>query len=139
MAKQVPTPVPAIATPETDAALDAAGIPWGQRKAMAEQQHREQNQGYEMANGGVLIDGRILAELRRKAAVYDENEKSLKRFPLMYAALLRIHTWFGMFPETGQFWDTEQKQPMSYAACYGSNGERDFMREVAREALELPI
>jgi len=34
MADNYPTPVPAIATPETDAALMAAGIPWGQQKAV---------------------------------------------------------------------------------------------------------
>ena len=104
--------------------------------------HREQNSGYDMSHTGAnatLIGNAELAELRRKAAFYDENEKALKRAPLMHAALRRIQTWFGMFPATGQFWDKDRKDPMSYAACYGSNGERDYMREVAREALESPI
>lgn len=53
------------------------------------------------------------------------------------AALQRIERWFGEFPETGRFWDEPKNtQPMSYSACYGSNGERDYMREVARTALE---
>lgn len=53
-------------------------------------------------------------------------------------ALEKIERWFGEFPETGRFWDEpENKQPMSYAACYGSNGERDYMREVARAALAI--
>jgi len=34
MADKYPTPVPALATPETDAALTAAGIPWGTQKAV---------------------------------------------------------------------------------------------------------
>jgi hypothetical protein len=45
----------------------------------------------------------------------------------------RIERWFGEFPETGKFWD--DGTPMSYGACYGSNGERDFMRALARTAL----
>jgi hypothetical protein len=54
----------------------------------------------------------------------------------MQAALERIERWFGEFPETGQFWDDDKRRPMSYGACYGSNGERDFMRQIAREALQ---
>jgi hypothetical protein len=50
-------------------------------------------------------------------------------------ALQRIEKWFGEFPSTGQFWDKDQTQPISYAAQYGSNGERDFIREIARVAL----
>lgn len=51
-------------------------------------------------------------------------------------ALEKIERWFGEFPETNRFWDEpKNKEPMSYAACFGSNGERDYMREVARNAL----
>ncbi len=53
----------------------------------------------------------------------------------MRAALERIERWFGEFPETGKFWDDEPTRPMSYSAAYGSNGERDYMRSVARAAL----
>jgi hypothetical protein len=49
-------------------------------------------------------------------------------------ALRRIEKWFGEFPETGRVWG--DKTPMPYSACYGSNGERDFMRQIARDALE---
>ena len=51
----------------------------------------------------------------------------------MLAALRRIERWFGEFPPTGQQWD--DGSPMSYFACYGSNGERDYMRSVARDAI----
>jgi len=54
----------------------------------------------------------------------------------MQTALERIERWFGEFPETGEFWDEDQTRPMTYGACYGSNGERDFMRQIAREALQ---
>jgi len=54
----------------------------------------------------------------------------------MQAALERIERWFGEFPETGEFWGGDSRRPMSYGARYGSNGERDFMRQIAREALK---
>jgi|SRR6478609_10250597 len=49
------------------------------------------------------------------------------------AALKIIQKW--QLPATGQFWDDEKTQPMSYGAFYGSNGERDYMKNVANEAL----
>lgn len=55
-------------------------------------------------------------------------------------ALERIARWHGEFPETGRFWDAHHGDggtvPMSYAAYFGSNGERDYMRAVARDALD---
>lgn len=36
-------------------------------------------------------------------------------------------------PDTGRTW--ESGEPMSYGACYGSNGERDYMKDVAAFAL----
>lgn len=51
-------------------------------------------------------------------------------------ALQRIAKWVGEFPETGRFWDKEKTEPMSYSACWGSNGEREFMRKVAQDALD---
>ena len=54
----------------------------------------------------------------------------------MRLALERIERWFGEFPETGKYWDDKNKKnQMSYAACFGSNGERDYMRQIARDAL----
>ena len=48
-------------------------------------------------------------------------------------ALEQIQRWDG-FPATGKTWEGSG-EPMSFSACYGSNGERDFMRNVAAEAL----
>ena len=50
--------------------------------------------------------------------------------------LKRIAKWHGEFPETGKYWDEEKTEPMSYGACYGSNGERDYMRRLAQEVLD---
>lgn len=49
-------------------------------------------------------------------------------------ALKRIVKW--EFPPTGRYWDEEKTMPMSYQAAFGSNGERDFMRKIASDALE---
>jgi hypothetical protein len=49
----------------------------------------------------------------------------------MRVALERIKKWFGEFPIAKCVDGTE----MSYYTAYGSMGERDFMRGVAREAL----
>lgn len=51
----------------------------------------------------------------------------------MINALVKIANWHGEFPETGKF--NEQGEKLSYGYCYGSNGERDYMRKVANEAL----
>jgi hypothetical protein len=57
------------------------------------------------------------------------------RVKKLESALTRIEKWFGEFPETGEFWDEEKTRPISYAANYGTNGERDYIRNIAREAL----
>src|SRR5687768_13749899 len=49
-------------------------------------------------------------------------------------ALKIIAEW--KLPETGQFWDDDKERPMSYGACYGSNGERDYMKMIATKALK---
>lgn len=49
------------------------------------------------------------------------------------STLEKIAKWFGEFPETGDYW--QDSRPVSYRAAYGSDGERDYMRRIAREAL----
>ena len=58
-----------------------------------------------------------------------------ERIKKLEEALQRIATWHGEFPDTGLFWDGDKTRPMSYAAAYGSNGEINFMRNIAYEAL----
>lgn len=55
-------------------------------------------------------------------------EKETARLRL---ALSKIARWYGEFPKVV---DPEGKK-CSYAAAYGSNGERDYMRMVAQDAL----
>jgi hypothetical protein len=51
----------------------------------------------------------------------------------LLTALRKIEKWSGEFPITAERWP--DGSPVSYAALYGSNGERDFMRGVARAAI----
>jgi hypothetical protein len=46
-------------------------------------------------------------------------------------ALETVSMW--MLPRTGQHWPSGGE--MSYGACHGSNGERDYMRRIADAAL----
>ena len=63
------------------------------------------------------------------ADLAEENER-------MRTALERIERWHVEFPATGRYWDEPNNdKPMSYSACFGSNGEREYMRQVARDAL----
>ena len=42
-------------------------------------------------------------------------------------------------PETGKYYDAEQQHPMSYEMCYGSNGAREYVRNLAQDALSLLV
>lgn len=48
-------------------------------------------------------------------------------------ALEQIERWDG-FPSTNETWEGSGK-PVSYSTAFGSNGERDFMKGVAKAAL----
>jgi len=73
-------------------------------------------------------------------AANDRATAAEARADRLAKALERIERWFGEFPETGKFWPntdgSESDRPMSYGACWGSNGERDSMRSIARAALQ---
>ena len=49
--------------------------------------------------------------------------------------LQQIADW--KLPETGKYYDAEQQHPMSYEMCYGSNGAREYIRNLAQDALSL--
>ena len=68
----------------------------------------------------VALERELLAALRR--------ERRLR------TALEKVERWFGEFPATYKTWPAGE--PMCYSAAYGSNGERDFMRAIARNALK---
>ena len=60
-----------------------------------------------------------------------------EQIKILREALIVIENW--QFPSTGQFWDKECTRPISYGACYGSKGERDYIRSVATKALTQTI
>ncbi|WP_091739868.1 hypothetical protein [Phenylobacterium immobile] len=72
-----------------------------------------------------------LAENYAGSRAWAEAEKA--RADRLAEALIKIERWFGEFPDTGKTWPNGS--PVSYGASWGSNGERDFMRVVARQAL----
>lgn len=74
-------------------------------------------------------DVSVIAE-RYAASLLIEAQERIKSLEI---ALQVVAKW--SFPETGKFWDDDKTQPMSFGACYGSNGERDYMRSIANEAL----
>lgn len=62
----------------------------------------------------------------------------IARLEALEEALRSIEAW--EMPDTGKFWTNQDgstsDRPMSYAAAYGSNGERDHIKSIARAALE---
>jgi len=77
----------------------------------------------------------LLAEVRQHLDGRMESMKTLQaEIERLRAALAYVIAW--EFPATGKFWEDDPSRPMSWAACHGSNGEREHMREVARKALQ---
>ena len=63
-----------------------------------------------------------------------EIRKMDKELQILRGALKIINEW--KFPHTRRYWDEEKTRPMSYGAAFGSNGERDYMRTIAANALK---
>jgi hypothetical protein len=70
----------------------------------------------------------------RRTVVTTKGNRMSDSEEIMRVALQRIAKWFGEFPHTGRF--HEDGSEMSYGYCNGSNGERDYMRQIALEALK---
>ena len=60
----------------------------------------------------------------------DEIEKTKSD---LLKLLQKIEKW--EMPVTNQFWDKDGKEPISYSAAYGSNGERDYIKSIAKAAI----
>ena len=93
-------------------------------KESAEAKLKEYEQSLKLSGE---VNARLVGELLDRQAVPKEVARILER----------ILKWHGEFPETDAFYDGDKSRPISYAAAYGSNGERDFMRGLAATALEL--
>ena len=90
----------------------------------------------------LAIAGNLIAlEMRNIEAERDRLAAANAREAGLRKALEVIREWTA-FPPSGRFWrngdGTISARPMPYGAAFGSNGERDFMRQVARAALAQP-
>ena len=72
----------------------------------------------------------IIQYASRLHSRYQQSESDVTT---LVEALEQIKHWDG-FPSTNETWEGSGK-PVSYSAAFGSNGERDFMRGVAKAAL----
>ncbi len=68
-------------------------------------------------------------------ALYELARRLECNLNTMVASLKKIERWQD-FPDTDRKWPDGQW--MSYSAAFGSNGERDYMRGIARQALQHP-
>ena len=50
-------------------------------------------------------------------------------------AMQKIAKW--EMPKTGKYWDDKKTQEMSYAACYGTQGEQLIIQDYAQNALTI--
>lgn len=83
-------------------------------------------EGWLCTGGRALLD-KLNADREPAVSVPDEVRNILER----------ISRWHGEFPLTGKFWDDDKTRPISYGAENGSNGERDYMRGLAYQALAM--
>jgi len=81
----------------------------------------------------VLERDELLAERYEAIEALTQHKALRARVTALEAALRTIERW-NDFPPTGQQWE-QSGNPISYGAAYGSNGERDYMRGIARKAL----
>jgi len=63
----------------------------------------------------------------------DEYHSLVEKAHRMKKALVKIRKWYGEFPRSQRYF--EDGREMSYGSAFGSNGERDYMRRVADNAL----
>lgn len=75
---------------------------------------------------------RLEAEARAEAAEA-ERDQWRARAERYAVVLQQIRRWFGIFPDVRL-----RGEVISYGAAYGSNGERDYVRNLAADALEIP-
>ena len=80
------------------------------------------------ANTSIISDK--LASLTTELAASRAREAKLRE------ALEKIERWHGEFPSAPDYKDGQGRMHrQSYGAANGSNGERDYMRQLARAAL----
>jgi predicted transcriptional regulator YdeE len=71
--------------------------------------------------------------LQSRSRMHKQYAQLKEKADKMEVALKIVQQW--QLPPTGQFFDDDKTKPMSYGYCYGSNGERDYMKAIATKAL----
>ena len=74
----------------------------------------------------------LRAEVERLAQAERDREAAEAECARLLTALGTVADW--NLPETGETWPSGY--PISFEAQYGSNGVRDYMRAVARKAID---
>jgi hypothetical protein len=88
----------------------------------------------------VTVDPADVARLLARVAELEQRDEAADARLAQYrsyierleAALRQIEGWRD-FPDSGHKWP--DGRPIKYSTAFGSNGERDYMRSVARRAL----
>lgn len=75
-----------------------------------------------------------MAEEEINDLMNEEKKQLAEQVKVLSTALKTIAEW--NLPETGDFWDEAKTRKISYESWYGSNGARDYMKNVAQQALQ---
>jgi hypothetical protein len=87
---------------------------------------------YKIARCPYLVTENEIIDKREKEEA-QANANLIAAAPDMYEALKKIANW--ELPPTGKFWDEEKTRPTSYETEYGSNGARDYIKSIAKNAI----
>jgi hypothetical protein len=82
---------------------------------------------------GDIVEDSTYADISQLFSLLDAFKERGDEIARMREALKIIERWDD-FPPSGKQWPGGAA--MSYGAAFGSNGERDFMRGIARAALD---
>jgi hypothetical protein len=93
---------------------------------MTDKRYKEIMEGLGMPDSQSLLTA--LCQVANETAREHLKDKEKLRI-----ALSTVAKW--ELPDTGEFVDEEKTRPASYGFLFGSNGERDYMRTIANEAL----
>lgn len=63
----------------------------------------------------------------------EQLQSASQRIEQLEKALKAIADW--ELPATGRYWDKEKTDPMSYEACHGSTGVKEYFMKLASEVL----
>lgn len=99
----------------------------------AHQLYLENIKAQSLAAKNMDVKPNLIERLSANAERYLLTPIDAQKVLLAFVTLRKISDW--QMPETGEFWNDDPQKPMSYAACWGSNGERDYVKGIAQAAI----